>query len=144
MVFFCLMCTTIYLNGCMATESILFKKHLYIPFFSLFWNHERHDQRNRVTTALGAKQEGLTIVHFWNKLIVSCKEAARFPFYFFLGGGFLNWIVIFYSNQKAVSCTSLCNDHLSNLKYVLYRNTSILLTDTTYVLQDVLAKNSRN
>jgi hypothetical protein len=30
-----------------------------------------------VTTALGAKQEGLTIVHFVNKLIVSCKEAVR-------------------------------------------------------------------
>ena len=41
-----------------------------------------------MTTALGAKQEGLTIVHFVNKLIVSCKEAVRFPFYyFFLGGG---------------------------------------------------------
>ena len=26
------------------------------------------------------KQEGLTIVHFLNKLIVSCKEAVRFPF----------------------------------------------------------------
>jgi hypothetical protein len=36
-----------------------------------------------MTTALGAKQEGLTIVHFVNKLIVSCKEAVRFPFYFF-------------------------------------------------------------
>ena len=53
-----------------------------------------------MTTALGAKQEGLTIVHFLNKLIVSCKEAVRFPFYFFfLGGGvFLNWIVMCYSN----------------------------------------------
>jgi hypothetical protein len=55
-----------------------------------------------VTTALGAKQESLTIAHFLNKLIVSCKEAVRFPFYFilfFFGGGiFLNWIVIFYSN----------------------------------------------
>jgi hypothetical protein len=51
-----------------------------------------------VTTALGAKQEGLTIVHFLNKLIVSCKEAVRFPFYFCLGAVFLNWIVIFYSN----------------------------------------------
>jgi hypothetical protein len=30
-----------------------------------------------VTTALGAKQEGLTIVHFLNKLIVSCKEAVQ-------------------------------------------------------------------
>ena len=30
--------------------------------------------------SLGAKQEGLTIVHFLNKLIVSCKEAVRFPF----------------------------------------------------------------
>jgi hypothetical protein len=38
-------------------------------------------------TALGAKQKGLTFVHFLNKLIVSCKEAVRFPFYFFLGEG---------------------------------------------------------
>jgi hypothetical protein len=52
-----------------------------------------------VTTALGAKQ-GLTIVHFLNKLIVSCKEAVRFLSIFFWGGRgvFLNWIVIFYSN----------------------------------------------
>ena len=64
------MCTKMYLNG-LATESILFlKNHLYTPF----------DQRNRVTTALGAKQEGLTIVHFLNKLIVSSKEAVRFRF----------------------------------------------------------------
>ena len=41
---------------------------------------------------LGAKEEGLTIVHFLNKLIVSCKEAVRFPFYFFL------FFFIFYSN----------------------------------------------
>jgi hypothetical protein len=26
------------------------------------------------------KQEGLTIVHFLNKLIALCKEAVRFPF----------------------------------------------------------------
>jgi hypothetical protein len=40
-----------------------------------------------VTTALGAKQ-GLTIVHFLNKLIVSCKEAVRFlSIFFFFGGG---------------------------------------------------------
>jgi hypothetical protein len=32
-------------------------------------------------------QEGLTIVLFLNKLIASCKEAVRFPFYFLLGGG---------------------------------------------------------
>jgi hypothetical protein len=31
-----------------------------------------------VTTTLGAKQEGPTIVRFLNKLIVSCKEAVRF------------------------------------------------------------------
>jgi hypothetical protein len=37
-------------------------------------------------SALGEKQEGLTIVHFLNKLIVSCKEAVRFPFYIFFGG----------------------------------------------------------
>ena len=37
----------------------------------------------RADRSLGAKQEGLTIVHFLNKLIVSCKEAVRFPFYFF-------------------------------------------------------------
>ena len=51
----------------------------------------------RAERSLGAKQEGLTIVHFLNKLIVSCKEAVRFPLYkkFLL---FLNWIVIFYSN----------------------------------------------
>jgi hypothetical protein len=29
---------------------------------------------------LGAKQEDLTIVHFLNKLIASCKEAVRVPF----------------------------------------------------------------
>jgi hypothetical protein len=29
----------------------------------------------RADRSLGAKQEGLTIVHFLNKLIVSCKEA---------------------------------------------------------------------
>jgi hypothetical protein len=34
----------------------------------------------RADRSLGAKQEGLTIVHFLNKLIVSCKEALRFPF----------------------------------------------------------------
>jgi hypothetical protein len=34
----------------------------------------------RADRSLGAKQEGLTIVHFLNKLIVSCKEAVRFPF----------------------------------------------------------------
>jgi hypothetical protein len=38
----------------------------------------------RADRSLGAKQEGLTIVHFLNKLIVSCKEAVRFPFYFFV------------------------------------------------------------
>jgi hypothetical protein len=52
-----------------------------------------------VTAALGAKQEVLTIVHLLNKLIVSCKEAVRFPFYyiFFGGGVFLNWIVIYFA-----------------------------------------------
>jgi hypothetical protein len=35
-----------------------------------------------VTTAfLGAKQEGLAIVNFLNKLIVSCKEAVRIPIF---------------------------------------------------------------
>jgi len=34
----------------------------------------------RADRSLGAKQEGLAIVHFLNKLIVSCKEAVRFPF----------------------------------------------------------------
>jgi hypothetical protein len=38
---------------------------------------------HRVTTAfLGAKQEGLAIVNFLNKLIVSCKEAVRIPTFF--------------------------------------------------------------
>jgi hypothetical protein len=31
-------------------------------------------------TALGATQEGLTIVNFLNKLIVSCKEDVRYLF----------------------------------------------------------------
>ena len=67
--FFCLVCTKMYLKG-LATESILFKQnHLYTftiawHLFSFHWNHERHEQRNRVTTVLGAKQEGLAIVHF--------------------------------------------------------------------------------
>jgi hypothetical protein len=35
--------------------------------------------RNRVTTAfLGAKQEGLAIVNFLNKLIVSCTDSYIF------------------------------------------------------------------
>jgi hypothetical protein len=34
----------------------------------------------RADRSLGAKQEGLTIVYFLNKLIVSCKEAVRVPF----------------------------------------------------------------
>jgi energy-converting hydrogenase Eha subunit E len=34
----------------------------------------------RAYRSLGAKQEGLTIVHFLNKLIVLCKEAVQFPF----------------------------------------------------------------
>jgi hypothetical protein len=35
-----------------------------------------------VTTAfLGAKQEGLAIVNFLNKLIVSCEEAVRIPIF---------------------------------------------------------------
>ena len=34
----------------------------------------------RADRSLGAKQEGLKIVHFLNKLIVSCKEAVWFPF----------------------------------------------------------------
>jgi hypothetical protein len=35
-----------------------------------------------VTTAfLGTKEEGLAIVNFLNKLIVSCKEAVRIPFF---------------------------------------------------------------
>ena len=38
---------------------------------------------NRVTTAfLGVKQEGLAIVNFLNKLIVSYKEAVRIPIFF--------------------------------------------------------------
>jgi hypothetical protein len=41
----------------------------------------RHLVTNRVTTAiLGAKQEGLAIVNFFNKLMVSCKEAVQVPF----------------------------------------------------------------
>ena len=35
----------------------------------------------RADRSLGAKQEGLTIVNFLNKLTVSGKEAVRIPFY---------------------------------------------------------------
>ena len=70
----------------MATASILFlkKSSLYSLFFFVLkpW---------ATWSALGEKQEGLTIVRFLNKLIVSCKEAVGFPFYlfyyYFLGGG---------------------------------------------------------
>ena len=34
----------------------------------------------RAVRSLGEKQKDLTIVHFLNKLIVSCKESVRFPF----------------------------------------------------------------
>jgi hypothetical protein len=34
-----------------------------------------------MTAFLGAKQEGPAIVNFLNKLIVSCKEAVRFLFF---------------------------------------------------------------
>jgi hypothetical protein len=45
-----------------------------------------------VTTAfLGAKQEGLAIVNFLNKLTVSCKEAVRIPIFWVI----FKWIVIF-------------------------------------------------
>jgi hypothetical protein len=48
----------------------------------------------RADRSLGAKQEGLTIVHFLNKLIVSCKEAvhgflSNFYFIFKLDSYFL-------------------------------------------------------
>jgi hypothetical protein len=53
-----------------------------------------HDQRNRVMTALGAKQEGLTIFHFLNKLIVSCKEAVRIPIFEYKDDIFFKTILI--------------------------------------------------
>ena len=48
----------------------------------LFFRAEIYRRRLffRADPSLGAKQEGLTIVHFLNKLIVSRKEAVRFPF----------------------------------------------------------------
>ena len=48
----------------------------------LFCRAERYRGRLffRGDRSLGAKQEGLTIVHFINKLIVSCIETVRFPF----------------------------------------------------------------
>jgi hypothetical protein len=77
--FVCLMCTKMGLK----------KSSLYSYIFSFFvlkpW------------ATWSTKSCGLTIVQFLNKLIVSCKEAVQVPFYFF-GGLFLNWIVIFYSN----------------------------------------------
>jgi hypothetical protein len=50
----------------------------------------------RAHRSLVAKQEGLTIVHFLNKLIVSCKEAVRFPFYR------INWVSRFEEQRKII------------------------------------------
>ena len=82
MFFLYLMCTKMYLNGLHGNWiNIVFKKKssLYSFFFFVLkpW---------ATWSALGAKQEGLTIVYFLNKLIVSCKEAVRFPFYIFFWG----------------------------------------------------------
>jgi hypothetical protein len=64
----------------------------------------------RADSSLGAKQEGLKIVHFLNKLIVSCKEAVRFLSKFFWL--FLNWIVILNEHER-----------LSNINFdTSYRN----------------------
>ena len=52
----------------------------------------------RVDRSLGAKQEVLMIVHFLNKLIVSCKEVYGFLSNLFLL--FLNWIVIFIQIKR--------------------------------------------
>jgi hypothetical protein len=59
------------------TQLILWQRRFFGPRYigdDIFFRADRF---------LGAKQEGLTIVHFLNKLIVSCKEAVRFPIYFF-------------------------------------------------------------
>jgi len=77
-----------------------------------FFRAEIYRGRLFLGRSLGAKQEGLTIVHFLNKLIVSCNEAVRFPFYFFvifkldsyflfkLKGYFLYFTPIVHSMQK--------------------------------------------
>ena len=61
----------------------------------------------RADRSLGAKQEDPTIVHFLNKLIISCKEAVQFPFLFFWGyflfklkGYFLYFTPIVHSMPK--------------------------------------------
>jgi hypothetical protein len=61
-------------------------------------------------SALGEKQEGLTIVHFLNKLIASCKEAVRFPFYF--GGGEKNIKEKCFKSVKALKVTAILTAYL--------------------------------
>jgi hypothetical protein len=83
----------------------------------------------RADRSLGAKQEGLVIVHFLNKLIVSCKELQKLYgflsiffevifkqdsyFLFKLKGYFLYFIPIVHSMRKepkTTICTCLCVD----------------------------------
>jgi hypothetical protein len=60
--------------------------------------------------SLGAKQEGLTIVHFLNKWIVSCKEAVRFPFY--AENKEKTWISSFF---KKIGKPVLCDDEIDDI-----------------------------
>jgi hypothetical protein len=67
------------------TQLIILQRRFFGPRYigdDFFSRAEIYRGRHffRADRSLGAKQEGLTIVHFLNKLIVSCKEAVRFPF----------------------------------------------------------------
>ena len=67
-----LLCSSIRLTQLILLQRRFFGRDIY-----------RGDFFFRADRSLGAKQEVLLIVHFINKLIVSCKEAVRFPFYFY-------------------------------------------------------------
>ena len=104
--FFCIWCNNmdqaqptgehrIYAQTCTCTNSFGFFSSLFLIIFlcssirltqlillqrRFFGQRYRGRLFFRADRSLGAKQEGLTIVFFLNKLIVSCKEAVRFPF----------------------------------------------------------------
>jgi hypothetical protein len=48
----------------------------------------------------------------------------------------VNWLNMI---QTVVHTQCVDNVYLSNIKYVFYRNTSILLIDATYVMQNVVS-----
>jgi hypothetical protein len=74
------LCSSIRLTQLILLQRIFFGPRYIEDDFVLGPRYIGDDFFFRADRSLGAKQEGLTIVHFLNKLIVSCTEAVRFPF----------------------------------------------------------------